>query len=304
MHHIIAGPLVDEQPSNPFYCPRIPAVSFMDTLRRQLYQDIGSPRQTSTPYRIGKKLLLSYARNLDRALFSRCRESKVSTSHPESVTEPNSRVSLWDDSSTLGSHRGRASGLLSRDSIKHKQISLSSLSFNDIGGQTDHVKSYQSVHESSFEVEIRSEKLNYARPGSAQSSVGYLESILRRQIIDQASMDRQSTLYDLKLRIQNFEGAVIFLDAHINDNCDTSFNLGRSFDLSLAEELYATNTEPQTTDSITALIAHLDFLLPGIRLQERLLGIIPLTHQKIADHLAQHGLGICFALSVLKCVMA
>jgi hypothetical protein len=68
------------------------------------------------------------------------------------------------------------------------------------------------VHESSFDIEIKSEKLNYARPDSARSSIGYLESILRRQIIDQASSDRQPTLYDLKLRIQNFEGENDYLD--------------------------------------------------------------------------------------------
>jgi hypothetical protein len=69
------------------------------------------------------------------------------------------------------------------------------------------------------------------------------------------------------------------------------------------EELYAPNTEPQTTDSIMALIAHLDSLLPGIRLQERLLRIIPLTHQMIANDLAQYGLGTHFTLSLQTCVM-
>jgi hypothetical protein len=43
-----------------------------------------------------------------------------------------------------------------------------------------------------------------------------------------------------------------------------------------------------------ALIGHLDSLLPGIRLQERLLGVTPLTHQGIANYLAQHGLGTYF----------
>ena len=199
-HHIFATPMVDEQPSNPFYCPDIPPLSFIDMLRRQLYQDVGSPRQTSTPYRIGKKLLLSYARNLDRALFSRHRKPRVSISHEDLVTEPNSRASLWDDSSTLGSHRDR--GLFSRGSVMHK----SSWSFGDIGCHTNHVKSFQSVHESSFEVEIKSEKLYYPRSTSARSSGGYLESVLRRQIINRASLDQQPTLYDLKLRIQNFEG--------------------------------------------------------------------------------------------------
>jgi hypothetical protein len=68
------------------------------------------------------------------------------------------------------------------------------------------------VHESSFEVEIKQERLNYTPLDSARSSVGYLESVLRRQIIDQASSDRQPTIYDLKLRIQNFEGENDYLD--------------------------------------------------------------------------------------------
>ena len=216
-------PLIDEEPSNPFYCPDIPAISFADSLRRQLYKDVGSPRQTSTPYRIGRKLLLSYARNLDRALVPRKSDSTAagaSLSHVDVATNADSRVSLWDDSSTLASYRGR--GLLfSRGSlmIRHKGSGSfsgsSSPSFSDIiGCYTQHAKSYQSVHESSFEVELRSEKLNYSRLDSAPSPVDRLESVLRRQVINinhQAPSNPAAapTLYDVKLRIQDLESETI-----------------------------------------------------------------------------------------------
>ena len=54
--------------------------------------------------------------------------------------------------------------------------------------------------------------------------------------------------------------------------------------------MYATKTEPEILECVLALIAHLTTLLPGIRLQERLLGIGSPTYQRIADYLAQHGL--------------
>ena len=53
--------------------------------------------------------------------------------------------------------------------------------------------------------------------------------------------------------------------------------------------MYATNAEPEIIECILALIAHLNTLLPGIRLQERLLSLGSPTYQRIADYLAQHG---------------
>ena len=212
-------PLIDKEPSNPFYCPDIPAISFADSLRRQLYNDVGSPWQTSTPYRIGKKLLLSYARNLDRALVPRKSDHTASLSYVDLPTNADSRVSLWNDSSTLGSYRGR--DLFSRGSlmIRHKgscsSSESSSPSFTDIGCYTKHAKSYQSVHDSSFEVELRSEKLNYSRLDSVQSPIDRLESVLKRQVINQAPSHPAPSLYDVKLRIQDLESEGDNLDLWI-----------------------------------------------------------------------------------------
>jgi hypothetical protein len=57
----------------------------------------------------------------------------------------------------------------------------------------------------------------------------------------------------------------------------------------LSDELYGPWMGPETSRSIKLVVARLDTLLPGIRLQERLLGIPNLTHQKIADVLAENG---------------
>jgi hypothetical protein len=57
-----------------------------------------------------------------------------------------------------------------------------------------------------------------------------------------------------------------------------------------AEELYGPALGRGSPGTIRALINHLDDLLPGIRLKERLISLDNITHQKIADALSVDGL--------------
>lgn len=54
-------------------------------------------------------------------------------------------------------------------------------------------------------------------------------------------------------------------------------------------KLYGPRLGPETPQSLAILYEHLEFLLPGIRLKERLNSIKDPTHQKIVDFLAADG---------------
>jgi len=59
--------------------------------------------------------------------------------------------------------------------------------------------------------------------------------------------------------------------------------------LVLAVELRGQRIGPETPRSLSVLSEHLDSLLPGIRLSERLSDIPDLDHQKIVNILAEGG---------------
>ena len=62
--------------------------------------------------------------------------------------------------------------------------------------------------------------------------------------------------------------------------------------LLLAVELRGQRIGSETPRSLYILSEHLDFLLPGIRLLERLSDIPDLDHQKIVNILAEGGLSV------------
>jgi hypothetical protein len=196
-------PLIDEQPENPFYCPEYPSTLFADTLRRRLLSIAGPPPKTGTPFG-ADNLLWSFARNIVQALSGESSDPSRPL-YPdlpsESSTQQDSElyaVPLWE-------RRGLSAApekipRLHRSSVKRKRSS-SDDSFSDILRPTKYAKSYQSVHESSFEVEIKSKKLNYFA-----LNAGFSPGDFPRDLIYQPPTKPKSTVLDLGLRIQALQG--------------------------------------------------------------------------------------------------
>jgi hypothetical protein len=181
---MLTPPLIDEQPANPFYCPELSAISYMDALRQRLQANLGPARD---------KLLYSFA----NVLVAGDNDSDILYPDRDDIN-----YSCLDFSSQPSSVRRQLAlplGALGAGlSVKRKR-SLSSCSFSDINGPPQHARSFQSVHDSSFEITIKHEKLNYSRPNPGHSPDD-------RVLPDRQKLKNNPTIHDLNLRIQALEG--------------------------------------------------------------------------------------------------
>lgn len=168
-----ALPVVDEK--NPFYCPAISASTYVKSLRQKF-----SRKQASRPnHRINK---LSFAQLLDRSLLQSDDEessdisqewtSRFSDQNPclPPILSSGSREGLpdipaWEKDpihlhlppllETIGDSSCLANFL--KSGSKRKKTS-----FSDLRGPAKHARSFQSVQDSSFDIEVKHEKLNYS----------------------------------------------------------------------------------------------------------------------------------------------
>lgn len=142
-------PLIDEQ--NPFYCPTVPAISYLDSLR-QLHAQENFMTATQD-----SGLFYSFAHIIDQqnrlAIHSDDDDSSPGT-HPIPAWEKEGLSDLSD----------RRPPVQLR-SVKRK-LSFSS-SFSDIKQPAKYARSFQSVHDSSFELSVKAQRLFYfdSNPG-------------------------------------------------------------------------------------------------------------------------------------------
>jgi hypothetical protein len=170
-------PLVDEQ--NPFYCPAVPASSYILSVQHHLRYD--APRQKHSH---------SFAQYLERAIEEETRYSDFAPSEPafHGSMLPGSNRNPFSDFSPRGA----------RSSFAHvlkRKRSGSSNTFSDIRGPERYTKSLQSVHDSSFDLSIQAEQLHYS--SSAYSHRGPVEPPVEFL---------EPTVESLSLKIRALEG--------------------------------------------------------------------------------------------------
>lgn len=164
-HH--STPVVDEK--NPLYCPDVPATAYLDTLRRLRARRL----QGQDPLR--RRTTRSFPQLLDAAIHSEIVLGRQRSDTCDSVPTPEAhsigartsghRTPPWEyhpgsgsspESPCFGASIRRASG------PKLQRLRLEDHSFSDFGGSSKFEKSIQSVHNSSFEVSVRREKLHFS----------------------------------------------------------------------------------------------------------------------------------------------
>ncbi|KAK7017350.1 hypothetical protein R3P38DRAFT_2635246 [Favolaschia claudopus] len=241
-----ALPTIDEK--NPLYCPGITASSYLSSLRRQNRRRRKSSRSENQPLK--KQFLSSFASVLEKALQEGNDDTlgKISQLEDDSTTTAaSSTQASWNISASF-EHRGTLRPAISRVPLKRKR---SSSSFSDLVGSPKHIRSIQSVHESSFEISVRQDKLNFF-PQRAQFS----PTASTKKPFPKATLTE-----DLKAKVRILE-----------------------------DELYGPPIGTESPRGLKPLIKHIDSLMPGIRLQQRLSNLPDLSHQAIADFLGEHGL--------------
>ncbi|CAK5273845.1 unnamed protein product [Mycena citricolor] len=268
-------PTIDEK--NPLYCPAITASSYISSLRRQSRRKYSRSSLRSRSQ--NEQYVHSFSRILDRALkdeefesrsaFPPANSDDASTLTSSIVLREN--LSFEHRSSTTivkTTMKTTSSNLRSNASLKRKRADSESTTFSDLRGPALYQPSVQSSHDRSFDVSVKRERLDYFSPKPQPSPL-----ILRPRNMNTAPN-------------QNTKPALV-------DDFKTKIR-------SLEDELYGPPIGTESPRGLMPFIKSLDEMMPGIRLQERLLRLPNLSHQAVTDFLADNGLLNVRVLSVLR----
>lgn len=201
-------PLIDEQ--NPFYCPTVSATAYINSLRQNLRRNDPNIHRELQPQ--DAQLLLSFARVLDKALMQDDDVAEsfgslgaipdspdrgpLSDTSSEDLDYPIPAWERYQDSSESGNSWIDIGGCLARN--RRPVVKRKRTSFSEIRGPPKYARSFQSVHDSSFEIDIKRENLQYCIPGHEYSSPPPGKQ--------QSSVDYPA--HDLISRIQALEGTL------------------------------------------------------------------------------------------------
>ena len=161
---VYVKPIVDD--NNPLYCPAIPAALYLKSLRGRFNSKSGWSRRRGRP-----DLSQSFARTLERS--TRCSE--------DSDDDNDTTGSDWILGNYYASHKqslvrrqhlkGFLTGELNHGSIQGNYLASPKhfqsfglkrkLCFSDLGAPPKYARSQPSFHESSFDIELQHEKLEY-----------------------------------------------------------------------------------------------------------------------------------------------
>ncbi|KAG6840335.1 hypothetical protein C0991_007336 [Blastosporella zonata] len=248
--------------NNPFYCPAVPAASYIKSLHDQVRRKTGS-RVQSRRY---DRLVISFARVLENAVLTDAFDS--SDDEKYDVTAGAGHRVVGNCGSPTSSSSSDEENPLStiiplweREEDSWDQVYVASKkrkqdTFSDIRGPSKYAKSVLSAHDSSFDVSVKREALVYSDGPGSQAKV---------------ELAIQGETAALALRVRDLEGEA------------KPPNGGE-------HGLIQTCTE--SARDIHAFIERLDSMLPGIRLKERLSQLFIISHQSIIDFLGYNGTDI------------
>ncbi|TRM68547.1 hypothetical protein BD626DRAFT_118050 [Schizophyllum amplum] len=274
-------PVVDDQ--NPLYCPTLPATSYLESLRRQVARDSYAQRA------LGEDPLLSFARLLQNALQD-SHSGKPQDSHPRTraaVARQSAAISAISprpiderfnfSDLTLGSSFSQLDSTIC-DGTRNLRIDAVPVSrpalkrrlsdFSDLNGSEQRDRSLLSNQDTSFDVVVKHECLDYDAydPDTAPPPYSPARAPKKRRISEELAAHDE-------------------LKSHVRY---------------LEDELYGPCVGTESPRGVSSLVDRLTCLLPGIRLKERLYALSDLCHQTIADFLADNGLLNPAILSILR----
>ncbi|GBE90107.1 hypothetical protein SCP_1801310 [Sparassis crispa] len=241
-------PVIDDQ--NPFYCPTVTAISYLETLRRELH---APSRYTTTA--IHEKLHPSFSKRLEQSMDEDDLLDLLYQPIPAARDSPDisSLLSNSLQNPTLNWERRTPAPTSDQYDLRqdHPELRMkrkrshSVETFSDMVGPPKHERSFQSVNDDSFYLSAKAQRICYFPDTKGASSPRH----------DGLAMEG------------DVEGKIRALE----------------------DELYGPHIGTETPRGLSVLINHLDTLLPGIRLKERLYALKDVTHQHIADMLGADG---------------
>ncbi|KAI0791197.1 hypothetical protein C8Q75DRAFT_732327 [Abortiporus biennis] len=246
------APTIDER--NPFYCPTVPAVEYLDSLRRDLRTSVGDGNKSANTsfHRLSDDPdFPSFASLLDRSITDddliqlvygsgMPANRRLSDSSSYSVNSILSAPS-WEKNRNRHRYNIVQNSPSTYSSKKTLVSTASSDNFSALKGPLRRGLSSASVSQGSFVLSGKAQRLRYR------------DFLPRSKIASQTSSD---------------------------------FGMQRRH---THKHLYGPQIGTETPRGIKAFIERLDSVLPGIRLKEKLYTLDALSHQRIVDTLAMDG---------------
>ncbi|KAF7290065.1 hypothetical protein HMN09_01311600 [Mycena chlorophos] len=246
-------PVIDE--NNPLYCPSVPAAAYLSSLRRKaLHVPAAAPQNDLPSFARVLVQADNYQPNLrteddDESTLVKKTASSSGNANPDAAADPKAKAAKAVPVPVL------------RPPLKRKRSDSTSLSA--LRGSPKYARSELSITQSSFEISVKRERIQYF-------SHKYTYSPFIAQPSKSAKKPA-SQVVELKARVRALE-----------------------------DEFYGPPIGTESPRGLKPFIARLDAFMPGIRLQERLLRLPDLSHQTIADYLGQQGLLGPQVLAILR----
>ena len=267
-------PIVDEE--NPFYCPSLPAQSFLASLRERLSvsqqdahpQDLHGDAQDIGAFTPFEKVLdQSMSEDDVLNLVYRCPTLVRPSPEPE-------------EDSSLDSIRSIPRHM--RDNSTRRELkppSIVSDTFSDLQGPVRHELSLQTVNEGSFQLSGKADRIQFFPPDPKCSAP---TRRTRKPECIPAEGGLHAYVRDLNNKVNTLQGAFPIRPHRCDRGC-------LCFQRPFADDLFGPSIGTESPRGIKTLVARLDDLLPGIRLKEKLDALESATHQQIVDTLASDG---------------
>ncbi|TCD67810.1 hypothetical protein EIP91_011938 [Steccherinum ochraceum] len=288
-----------EDTDNPCYCPSIPALTYLQSLRPPLISKnpnaLAIGPKTSRHFKTKTKSRSArFARMLSRAhldpQFSPSGELipsftdilnesldehdllalKNAVQSPATRTDENLSVSSYVSSAYFapswekktGSSRLHLPSASASKQDRARAGSQGSSTFSDLRGPAKHQRSSVSVNEDSFELSAKADRLNFFPPGSRRKT-------RPKEWFSPYGGGSGS-------RVRDRQGVLTASEAR------------RKMRM-LEDELYGPPVGTESPRGLKSLILRIDALLPGARMKEKLYALEALTHQRIVDVLSMDG---------------
>ncbi len=202
-------PKVDVE--NPFYCPSVPAVHYLQSIRKQARSETRHkhPNKNDNLSRTpGDQILQSFESVLDRSLDEQDLAELLFAYNPPSDPSGTSSsssgsldtLSFWNQKSSFESSLLHLDRRPNPDRSRHLTSNVPS-GFSDLRGSSKRGKSLESVNDGSFELSAKADRLHYFVPGHGNSPY---DSGIRH---DLQEFTFQTSASNLKRKIRTLEGS-------------------------------------------------------------------------------------------------
>ncbi|KAI0806085.1 hypothetical protein BC629DRAFT_1141943 [Irpex lacteus] len=285
---------------NPFYCPLVPAASFLADVREQVRrrdsaQGLQDRALSNTPEltrSYDEDSFPSFAKILDQSI---CEEDLLEMHYrPDHLRDPLNDDSSFLSMSSLHWQRQQPAPLFLPRAPRVLGDGLSGtgknspalpLTFSDFAVSPRRERSVIDVNEGSFELSAKAEKIRFFTDKCLDSP----DEPNNRDAFSRLAFPE--SVEKLTSRVRALQGGPYSQPVFVRPNITDCMH---------SDQLYGLPVGTESPRGISVLISRLSTVLPGVRIRERLSAAGAETHQQITDTLASNGYLNTRILNILR----